>query len=418
MLNLTDIAQRISQPHLCSSTDAEDLRLLCEKYAYSQVFPLLYLSVLAHSNDVHFDQELTKHAYKISDRTRLYELIFEKDKGQETIDNRQETRDKRQETRDKGQVTEEVFGDEEIVELLDLEGIEKKEEGIEDERLETKDERLETKDERLETKEVFGDEEILDLLYLEGKEGDILETTDSEGSGQVIALETEEVFGDEEIVELLDEEEKEKKEDGVQTIIEPPTAKENSFEDEITAQTIAASYSLELEEKKFKAEDDGKETLDKGIEYPVIQNPASKIQDPLSETMPSSFKNPVALESKKSFSSWLHANENYTETKEEKVEINDLISKFIEDSPKISQPNEKLFEGRKEKKEFFSPTKKAKESLSEHQLPVSETLAKIFAAQGNFPKAIFAYEQLMLIIPEKKIFFANQIKELQKKLNQ
>jgi hypothetical protein len=44
-------------------------------------------------------------------------------------------------------------------------------------------------------------------------------------------------------------------------------------------------------------------------------------------------------------------------------------------------------------------------------------LAKIFALQGNYPKAIYAYEQLMLSNPEKKIFFASQIKELKKKLN-
>ena len=138
------------------------------------------------------------------------------------------------------------------------------------------------------------------------------------------------------------------------------------------------------------------------------------------EPQPSSFEVPVSLDSKKSFSSWLRSNSNYTTTTptpEEKPGVDSLIDRFIASEPKISAPEEKLFEDRNQKKDFFSPTKKAKESLDEGQLPVSETLAKIFAAQGNYPKAIYAYEQLMLIIPEKKIFFANQIKELQKKIN-
>jgi hypothetical protein len=50
-------------------------------------------------------------------------------------------------------------------------------------------------------------------------------------------------------------------------------------------------------------------------------------------------------------------------------------------------------------------------------MPVSETLAKIFALQGNFSKAIYVYEQLILIFPEKKTFFASQIKNLKKKIN-
>ena len=66
----------------------------------------------------------------------------------------------------------------------------------------------------------------------------------------------------------------------------------------------------------------------------------------------------------------------------------------------------------KPKVPFFSPVKKAKESLELENLPVSETLAKVFESQGNYVMAKKTYEQLILIFPEKKSFFANCIQKL------
>jgi len=110
-----------------------------------------------------------------------------------------------------------------------------------------------------------------------------------------------------------------------------------------------------------------------------------------------------SISSPKSFTSWLKSSANFeTEHSEEN-----------EDEKK----NPEYYTFEKPKKEFFSPTKKAKESLDENKMPVSETLAKIFALQGNFSKAIYVYEQLILIFPEKKTFFATQIKNLKKKIN-
>jgi len=120
------------------------------------------------------------------------------------------------------------------------------------------------------------------------------------------------------------------------------------------------------------------------------------------------------IDTKQSFNSWLNSNQNYIEiTNTDKSSI-----QYIVENQEVKTNPKDLF-GRveKPKKEFFSPIKKAKESLQEDQLPVSETLAKIYALQGNFPKAISAYNQLCLKYPEKKIFFAVQIKELEKKIN-
>jgi hypothetical protein len=114
-------------------------------------------------------------------------------------------------------------------------------------------------------------------------------------------------------------------------------------------------------------------------------------------------ENSIESNSPKSFMDWLKASSNSIQEETE------------EEDQEERKPEYYTFE--KPKKEFFSPSKKAKESLDENKMPVSETLAKIFALQGNFSKAIYVYEQLILIFPEKKPFFATQIKNLKKKLN-
>jgi hypothetical protein len=104
----------------------------------------------------------------------------------------------------------------------------------------------------------------------------------------------------------------------------------------------------------------------------------------------------------KSFTDWLKMGEIQQGDKEE----------FEAEEKKPS-----FYHFEKPKKEFYSPAKKAKESVSENAMPVSETLAQIFALQGNINKAIQVYEQLSLSFPEKKSFFATQIRNLKRKLN-
>ena len=79
-----------------------------------------------------------------------------------------------------------------------------------------------------------------------------------------------------------------------------------------------------------------------------------------------------------------------------------LINEFITNQPKI-----------KPKKEFYSPENMAKKSLIDNENIVTETLAKVYADQGNISKAKSIYEQLILKFPEKKSYFASLIKNLQ-----
>ena len=94
------------------------------------------------------------------------------------------------------------------------------------------------------------------------------------------------------------------------------------------------------------------------------------------------------------------------------------FSQWLHHAEAANDENQKEFLNiEKPKQDFYSPAKKAKESLSADQIPVSETLAKIYAMQGAVTKAIGVYEQLILLNPEKKSFFANQIRVLKKNLN-
>ncbi len=54
----------------------------------------------------------------------------------------------------------------------------------------------------------------------------------------------------------------------------------------------------------------------------------------------------------------------------------------------------------------------SQDSVSQSNMPISETLAQIYIAQGLLNQAQDTYKQLCLIFPEKSAYFASKIQEL------
>ncbi len=97
------------------------------------------------------------------------------------------------------------------------------------------------------------------------------------------------------------------------------------------------------------------------------------------------------------------------DNEEQESESNQLIDKFLSGSTgpmKIDADNKAEVEG----------DEVILKSLAESDELITETLAKIYVQQKKYDKALDAFKKLSLKYPEKSVYFAARIKEIEKYL--
>ena len=95
-----------------------------------------------------------------------------------------------------------------------------------------------------------------------------------------------------------------------------------------------------------------------------------------------------------------------TEARRKEISNTELIDNFIRGKPKIIPRDDNI-----------SGIDISSESVREDEGLITDTLARIYVKQGYYSKAIFAYEKLSLKYPEKSSYFAGQINEIKKIIN-
>lgn len=374
MISAKEIGALIKDPSSISLSDVEGIEKMKEKYAYASTLHLLVLKAKAMQHSVDFEAALNNSAVYIMDRAYLYDFLHQEEQADV-----------------EGVVEKEVENEDtltlqdNIVEKLDevVEEIKHPEE--EETVLDVIDEKVEEGEEEV----TFFDAPAYDISLISSEVEDEVVEEQAEEEIEQDALE--------EGVEIIEEEIAEEEDNGVVIDWEIQEIVNEDEEMSFVEWLKSRKTNKPSEDKEEKKQINQKEqiTTKENIDEFVAEQKEDEKKEPEQkiENLPrvEEIKEVVQEKKDKGLS---------------KKQINALLDKFIQSDPKISRPE----------KDMYNPVKTAQQSVEDQESLVTETLAKIHLLQKNYSKAIETYKRLILVYPEKKIYFATQIEKIREEM--
>lgn len=167
--------------------------------------------------------------------------------------------------------------------------------------------------------------------------------------------------------------------------------------------------SVEFSELGELGQDIMNKAISSSIELEVSEKETPAAPQPMDTTYDDDFLNFIA-HSIGELADPINQNEGWSEPKIPQEDntpapVHNLIEKFIQNEPQINRG----------KAVEYAAGNMAKESLEEDVNLVTETMAKLYVKQGKLDKARKAYKKLIELYPEKSVYFAGQLKNLNKK---
>ncbi len=388
------LIELIRSPDSVNQEDTEKLKDLIDRHPFFNIGHLLYLNGLRRFDLPAFEEALNRSAVRIADRRVLYQLI-----KQAQAEGSKVSAFRSVDMQSTVPVETERQEDVETVRLEDKET--ERQEDSKTERL------VDVETVRQEDVKTQRPEEIVEIKTPTELPSSAEALAKADKPSQPIKPSLDDIFAgihedideEEEIVETIrqDDKETERLEDGETARLEVQAIEELEVISE-TENTVVETETSPENSKPSQHSNPSK---------PVNEEPESL---PTPTTPP---ETATPLPSKKmnlgTFNSWLkqHIQEKNEQSANQPAALDKtaLIDKFIEAEPKISKP----------KAEFFNPIESSKRSVQDNESIVSETLARIYAEQGDYEKAISAYKKLSLEKPEKSTYFAALIYELELK---